>query len=482
MNNELKRFVKEPRIIFTLIVIILSVIAIGPTFVASEDGTYDINTRIKKGLDLSGGIRALISLEDSSQESADKVISVLNTRISSFGLKENIIRKVNIDGKWYVQLEIAGANEEELKDLLEKQGKFEGYIQRNVTFEKEKGILKINGKDYIFEKKDGIFYYNNQTLEVNKTIEIDGITIKVNNIQDNLITLDALVLKGEDIVNIDKSAQGSQVYNQGNQWQFQFRITETREAAERFAKVTKDIGIDGGSGGTYLSSNIDFYLDDKLVDSLRISSGLKGVVQTTISISGPGETKEDALNKMRQLEAILESGALPTAIEIEEFSEISPSLSQGFINVALYSILAAIITVSIILFIVYRELKFVGPMILTSLTEVLIIFGFAGLVGWTIDLPAIAGIVAAIGSGIDDQIVILDESKKKETGNLKSRLKRAFFIIFAAAATTGGAMLPLLSVGAGNVKGFAFTTIIGVLSGVLITRPAFSKVVEYLKR
>ena len=122
-------------------------------------------------------------------------------------------------------------------------------------------------------------------------------------------------------------------------------------------------------------------------------------------------------------------------------------------------------------------------MILTSVSEIIIILGFAALVKWTIDLPSIAGIVAAIGSGIDDQIIIADETEKqKEDMNITKKLKRAFFIIIASAATTIAAMIPLLTVAAGGVKGFAFTTIIGVLSGVLVTRPAFSKILEYLKK
>ena len=122
-------------------------------------------------------------------------------------------------------------------------------------------------------------------------------------------------------------------------------------------------------------------------------------------------------------------------------------------------------------------------MILTSLTEVLIILGFAAMVNWTIDLAAIAGIVAAIGTGIDDQIVVLDESKRKQEkiDSIRIRLKKAFFIIFSSAASTIAAMLPLLFSSFANIKGFAFTTIVGVLVGVFITRPAFAKVVEFYK-
>ncbi|MBW3001002.1 protein translocase subunit SecD, partial [Candidatus Woesearchaeota archaeon] len=54
----------------------------------------------------------------------------------------------------------------------------------------------------------------------------------------------------------------------------------------------------------------------------------------------------------------------------------------------------------------------------------------------------------------------------------------AFFIIFAAYFTTVVAMLPLWFAGAGLLKGFALTTILGVSIGVLITRPAFAAIIQ----
>ena len=112
-----------------------------------------------------------------------------------------------------------------------------------------------------------------------------------------------------------------------------------------------------------------------------------------------------------------------------------------------------------------------------------IILGFAVLAKWQLDLAAIAGILIAVGTGVDDQIVIIDETIKgseRVKSSWKNRLKRAFFIIMTAYFTTVVAMIPLLGSGAGLLKGFALTTIIGVTVGVFITRPAFAKIFEVL--
>jgi preprotein translocase subunit SecD len=122
-------------------------------------------------------------------------------------------------------------------------------------------------------------------------------------------------------------------------------------------------------------------------------------------------------------------------------------------------------------------------MIFTSLSEVVLILGFAALIEWNLDVAAIAGILAAIGTGVDDQIVIIDETLKGETSKLlnwKQKLKNAFFIIMVAYATTVAAMVPLWNAGAGLIRGFAVTTIVGVTMGVFLTRPAFAAIAEKL--
>ena len=113
------------------------------------------------------------------------------------------------------------------------------------------------------------------------------------------------------------------------------------------------------------------------------------------------------------------------------------------------------------------------------------ILGIASLIGWNLDLAAIAGIIISVGTGVNDQIVITDEVLNKReiaerVRNWKDKIKRAFFIIFSAYCTILAAMLPLLFTGAGLLKGFALTTILGFTAGVFITRPAFAVVIQWL--
>jgi len=117
----------------------------------------------------------------------------------------------------------------------------------------------------------------------------------------------------------------------------------------------------------------------------------------------------------------------------------------------------------------------------TSFSELFIILGFAALIRWNLDLPSIAGILATIGTGVDQQIIIMDEAKRRKTLSIKQRIKHASSIILTAYLTLVAAMIPLYWAGAGLFKGFAFTTIIGVTAGILVTRPAFAEMIKRIE-
>ncbi|MEN4007178.1 MAG: preprotein translocase subunit SecD [Methanobacterium sp.] len=285
------------------------------------------------------------------------------------------------------------------------------------------------------------------------------------------------VLTGADIVTV------SPIEVVGTEGRVPFRVS--LEGAERFAEAAK------GRAGT----PVDMYLDDRLVTSPIISEGLAaGRPETDVHIEVPGGTRAEAEKQARDTQIFLQTGALPVSVEILGINSVSAELGDQFVNGALIAGLLTLIVVSVIIFIRYRIPVLVVPIVLTSIAELILILGTASILRWNIDLPAIAGIIAAIGSGVDDQIVITDEVLKGDKGErkrsrtgLRIKIKEAFFIVFAAAATLIVAMLPLAYVGfarghtgIGILSGFAFTTIIGILCGIFITRPVYAKFIEII--
>ncbi len=202
-------------------------------------------------------------------------------------------------------------------------------------------------------------------------------------------------------------------------------------------------------------------------------------------ITGVSSVPQDAQEKLSNLSILLETGSLPIPIESISKETISAFLGKEFLQTTFFIGIIALIIVSLVIFVRYRNLKLSLPILFTGLSEVCLILGFASLIGWSLDLAAVAGILAAVGTGVDHQIIITDELIRGEettVGSLVNRIKRAFFIIMAAACTTIATMFPLLlfGFGMGKLVGFALTTIAGVLIGVLITRPAYSEIAKYL--
>jgi preprotein translocase subunit SecD len=85
---------------------------------------------------------------------------------------------------------------------------------------------------------------------------------------------------------------------------------------------------------------------------------------------------------------------------------------------------------------------------------------------------------------VDDLIIIADEILQEgevTTGRVfASRFRKAFWVIGAAAATTIVALSPLAVLSLGDLQGFAIVTIVGVLIGVLVTRPAYGNILRNL--
>ncbi|MGV8151755.1 MAG: hypothetical protein ACP5OG_01615 [Candidatus Nanoarchaeia archaeon] len=393
-------------------------------------------TRIKTGLDLSGGARALIKPEiEISSSQMDDLISITSNRFNTFGLSDITIKKVSdLSGNNFMLIEVAGATPADLEDLVSKQGKFEAKIGNETVF--------IGGEEDV--------------TYVARTGEQSGI-------------------------------YSCNTYQEGDFCRFRFTITLSEKAAKKQADATSSLLVNS-SNPEYLEKSLDLYVDDELVDTLLISKDLKGKVATDIMIQGSGsgssrqEAYDDAVNNMKKLQTILITGSLPYKLEIVKLDTISPSLGKEFTKNIIYLALIVFAAVSIVLFLKYRKIKITSSVILTMFSEAFITLGIAALIKWNLDISSIAGIIAGMGTGVNDQIVIIDEAVSDKSRSLKERIKSALFIILGAFFTIIAAMLPLFWAGAGMLKGFALTTIIGVSVGILITRPAFADIIKQIQK
>jgi preprotein translocase subunit SecD len=388
---------------------------------------------------LEGGTRVLLKpLEEVSAEDMDIIISNLGERLNVYGLSDVIVRKASdLSGQEFIVVEMAGLTKEEVTSLVSQQGKFEAKIGNETVF--------VGGKNDI-----------------------------------------TYVCRSADCSGIDPR-QGCRQFADGYNCRFSFSIGLSPAAAERQAELTRNLAIVSEEGQHYLEKDIDLYLDDVAVDSLKIGAELRGRATTDIQISGSGtgrtqqEAMSDALKNMKRLQTILITGSLPVTLGIVKVDTLSPLLGKAFLDNALLVGMLALFAVATIIFLRYRRWIITLPIIVTLLSEVVLILGFAALVGWNLDLASLAGIIIVVGTGVDHLIIITDEVLRGEVVyDWKKRIKNAMAIIMAAYFTTVVGMIPLWFAGAGLLKGFAFTTIAGISFGVLIVRPAYAAMIETL--
>jgi preprotein translocase subunit SecD len=416
---------------------------------SGENGSLGIRVsgaptnNLRKGLDLTGGIRVVLKpereLEGDEEGLLDFTVESLRQRLNVYGLSDILVKKITWPEQ-YILVEVADATEEEVKELIGSQGKFEAKIQNKSVF---------GGPDIKYVAFSG------QYARIEQCDLVSGLE------------------------------EAEPLYS----CRFSFAITLSQEAAERQADATGNLTLDP-ENSEYLNDSLYLYLDNEEVDSLKIGADLKGRPVTDIAISGPGTGKterqayEDAVKNMKKLQTILKTGSLPVKLEFAQTKIISAPLGDDFTKNSFDVGVLAILTVSIVVFLRFRKLKIAIPALITMVSEVVIILGFAALVGWRLDLAAIAGIIVAAGTGVDDQIVIADEVMRGEhqVYNWKKRIMQAFFIIMAAYFTTTVAILPLFFTGAGLLKLFALTTFVGITFGVLVTRRAFAAVIEILMK
>ncbi|MFH1473778.1 MAG: hypothetical protein ABIE55_02690 [Candidatus Aenigmatarchaeota archaeon] len=449
------------------------------------------STNLNFGLDLIGGTRILLKpKENVTDAEMQQIVGTLETRINVFGLKEAKFQRINdVTGEKYVQIEMAGGSKEEVENLLAKQGKFDGKIPRIVNFDNGVGSLTLN-EEHSLELINNEIIVEGITLKENESSELEDIDFQVINLTNNSAVLLFTVFTGNDIQSVCIQEQTgicvSRIIQQSGGWEFNFQVFITQEGAEKFASVTNTMKIisDPNSVTKYLEGRISLYLDDNVITDLSISADLKGKALTSPAITGFRENRKEAFEEQLMLKSILQSGSLPVSLETIKIDEISPTLGSEFFREALLAAGIAGLSVMAVIFIRYRKFKILLQMMVWSMAELIITLGAAGLLGWTLDLPSIAGLIAAIGTGTNDQIIMIDEillgGKDKDSYTVKQRIKRSFFIVFSAAGTIIAAMVPLMFIGIGAMKGFAIITTIGVLIGVFITRPAFPIVAKKL--
>jgi len=192
---------------------------------------------------------------------------------------------------------------------------------------------------------------------------------------------------------------------------------------------------------------------------------VQAVLGTSFRITGVGSPQEAS-----ELALLLRAGALAAPMKFVEERTVGPSLGKENIELGIRSIIIGLLSVIAFMLFYYRWFGLAANIALFA--NVVLITGFMSLLGATLTLPGIAGIVLTIGMAVDANVLIfsrireeLAEGKDPQTA-INEGFSRAFVTIFDANVTTLIASIVLYAIGTGPIKGFAITLSIGIITSM----------------
>ena len=178
----------------------------------------------------------------------------------------------------------------------------------------------------------------------------------------------------------------------------------------------------------------------------------------------------DGQRESSELALLLRAGALAAPMYIVEERTIGPSLGADNIEMGVKSVTVGMALVLIFMVLIYRAFGMAANFALAM--NLLLLVAFMSLLGATLTLPGIAGIVLTVGMAVDANVLIFSRirEERRDGGSVQQSISagydRAFVSILDANITTLIVALILFLIGSGPVQGFAVTLSIGILTSM----------------
>ena len=193
----------------------------------------------------------------------------------------------------------------------------------------------------------------------------------------------------------------------------------------------------------------------------------------------------DSQRESSELALLLRAGALAAPMYIVEERTIGPSLGADNIQLGVKSVSIGMTMVLLFMILVYRGFGVLANVALSM--NLLLLVGFMSLLGATLTLPGIAGIVLTVGMAVDANVLIFSRIREELAsgasvqGAISGGYDRAFVSILDANITTLIVAVILFLIGSGPVQGFAVTLSIGILTSmftsIVLTRGLVNAIV-----
>ena len=372
-------------------------------------------------------------------------LTSLRNRVNELGVSEPLVSR---QGKNRIVVELPGVQDTaEAKRIIGKTANLEFRLEAEGR----------SGETFDFRTPSG--QGPNARLE-NKAV------ITGENVTDARASFDE---NGRPQVNIDLDAKGG--------WQMGYATRDNigRALGVLFIEYKTKLEKSIDEKGEVVITPVPFV--EKNIISLATIRGQLGTSFRITGLDGQRESSELAL--------LLRAGALAAPMYIVEERTIGPSLGAENIQLGVQSVTLGMALVLLFMLVIYKGFGVFANIALAM--NLLLLVAFMSLLGATLTLPGIAGIVLTVGMAVDANVLIFSRIREELAagssvqGAISAGYDRAFVSILDANITTLIVAFILFLIGSGPVKGFAVTLSIGILTSmftsIVMTRGLVNAVV-----
>ncbi|WP_455481575.1 protein translocase subunit SecD [Bartonella sp. B35(2025)] len=371
-------------------------------------------------------------IKDRISNAIEQSLEIIRRRIDQVGVIEPAIQKVGTDR---IMVQLPGLQDpKQLRNLLGTTAK--------MTFHLVPSNVDINNPP------TGVSILPGYTDETQRYPIYDQIALDGNVLKDARAGFDPQI-PGRSVISFTMNSAGSKI----------------------FADITRK----------NINRPFAIVLDNKVLTAPTIN----GVIPNGQGqITGNFDPKEAST-----LAALLRAGSLPAPLTVIEERTVGPNLGADAIQMGLYTGIIGFFLVTIFIFFLYRIWGIIANIAL--ILHTILTFAALSLLGATLTLPGIAGIILGIGIAVDANILIneriREESRKgiSAFAALDHGFKQAFATIIDANVTAIIATILLFWFGTGPVRGFAVTMLLGIIismfTNVIIVRTIMIWVVRRWK-
>ncbi|HYF98252.1 MAG TPA: protein translocase subunit SecD [Coxiellaceae bacterium] len=375
----------------------------------------------------------------------DQNMTTLRNRVNALGVVESVVQRQGVD---HISVDLPGIQDAaRAKDMI---GKVATIRLQLVDIEHD----ARSAKSGLVPFGSHLYEYQNQAI----------------------LLKDQVVLKGESIINAAPS------FDQNGRSAVSIRLNGS--GTELFNRVTA-ANIGKPLSVVYVETIEQRQMVDgkevithQPVESIISIATIQSALGNNFEITGL-ESEQYAKN----LALLLRSGAYSAPVSFVEERLVGPSLGAANIRQGVMSTLIGSLVVILFMAFYYRVFGLIADMAL--LLNIVFIVAILSVLGATLTLPGIAGIVLTVGMAVDANVLINERIREELRNGMSAQAsiaagyQRAFATIVDANVTTLIVALVLFALGSGSVQNFAVTLIIGLLTS-MVTAIFFTRAVVNL--